>query len=267
MAALLKHYSETSKAPYRSEIFEMVKNKYNNDYTAYAHEVFKKSMFDNQATLENFLNTYSRKQYKKLEKDAGFILMRGLVDNHKNKVATEYANLQTKINLYYRTWIQGLREMDKDKKFWPDANSTLRVAYGTVESLKPFDGARYEYASTLSGVIEKMDNTNDEFKVPAKLLDLYKKKDFGDYAVNGDVPVGFIATNHTTGGNSGSPLLDAEGRLIGINFDTNWEGTMSNYHFAPSRVRNISVDIRYVLFIIDKYADAGYLLAEMQIEK
>ena len=155
--------------------------------------------------------------------------------------------------------------MQKDRKFWPDANSTLRVAYGTVEPYKPFDGAMYDYKTTLSGVIEKMDNSNPEFRVPQKLVDLYLKKDFGPYAENGDVPVAFIATNHTTGGNSGSPLLDAEGRLLGLNFDTSWEGTMSNYHFTAERVRNISVDIRYVLFLIDKFGDAGYLVNEMNV--
>jgi hypothetical protein len=224
-------------------------------------------MFSDQQKLTSFLNSYQRKQYKKLEKDPAYLLMKDLVNNYNAKIKDSLILLQVRANILYRTWVAGLREMEQDKKFWPDANSTMRVAYGSVEPYVPYDGAKYDYICHLSGVIEKMDSTNDEFVVPPRLLELYKKRDFGDYAENGDVPVAFIATNHSTGGNSGSPILDAQGRLLGINFDTNWEGTMNNYHFSADLVRNISVDIRYVLFVIDKYAEAGYLLKEMTIEK
>ncbi|MBI2270983.1 MAG: S46 family peptidase [Bacteroidetes bacterium] len=266
LAALLKMYSDLSKT-HRTPAFDLVAKKYKNDYTEYAEEVFENSWLVNEKKVTSFLNSYKRSQFKKIEKDMGFKLMLDIVNNYKKNIDPAYSALETKIDLLYRQWVKALREMQKDRKFWPDANSTLRVAYGTVAPYKPFDGALYDYKTTLSGVIEKMDNTNPEFRVPQKLVDLYNAKDFGQYAENGDVPVAFIASNHTTGGNSGSPLLDGEGRLLGLNFDTAWEGTMSNYHFNADRARNISVDIRYVLFIIDKFAGAGYLVDEMTLVK
>lgn len=266
LAALLKMYSDLSKT-HRTPAFDLVAKKYKDDYTDYAEEVFENSWLVNEKKVTSFLNNYKRSQFKKIEKDMGFKLMLDIVNNYKKNIDPAYSALETKIDLLYRQWVKALREMQKDRKFWPDANSTLRVAYGTVAPYKPFDGAMYDYKTTLSGVIEKMDNTNPEFRVPQKLVDLYNAKDFGQYAENGDVPVAFIASNHTTGGNSGSPLLDGEGRLLGLNFDTAWEGTMSNYHFNADRARNISVDIRYVLFIIDKFAGAGYLVDEMKLVK
>lgn len=266
LAALLKMYSDLSKTK-RSPAFDLVAKKYKNNYSEYAEEVFEHSWLANEKKVTAFLDGYKRDNYKKLEKDMGFKLMLDIVNNYKTNIGPGYNDLRDKIDLLYRQWVRGLREMQKDRKFWPDANSTLRVAYGTVEPYKPFDGAMYDYKTMLSGVIEKMDNTNPEFKVPQKLVDLYNAKDFGQYAENGDVPVAFIASNHTTGGNSGSPLLDAEGRLLGLNFDTAWEGTLTNYHFSEDRARNISVDIRYVLFIMDKFAGAGYLVDEMKLVK
>ena len=267
MVAMLNHYYVTSQKDFRAATIDDLHNKYNGDFAKYADEVFKKSVFGDEKKITDFLNSFTRKKGKKLDKDPAFFLARGLVDNYITKISVDYNGLRSKINLLQRTWVAGLREMESDKKFWPDANSTLRIAYGTVQPYKPYDGAKYEFMTTLSGVIEKMDNTNDEFTVPQKLVDLYNNRDFGQYAENGDVPVAFIATNHTTGGNSGSPLLDAEGYLLGLNFDTVWEGTMSNYHFSEERVRNISVDIRYVLFMMDKFAGAGYLLDEMKLVK
>jgi len=259
--------SETAQKQYKAPIIDDLSTKYKGDFTKCADVTFEKSIFTNEARMNAFLNSYSKKSAKKIEKDPVYIMAKEFIDNYIKKVSADYYSLQAKVTLMQRTWVAGLREMQTDKKFWPDANSTMRIAYGTVEPYKPFDGAQYNYMTTLSGVIEKMDNSSDEFTVPQRLVDLYNKKDFGPYAENGDIPVAFIATNHTTGGNSGSPLLDAEGRLLGLNFDTVWEGTMSNYHFSSDRVRNISVDIRYVLFMIDKFADAGYLLNEMKLAK
>lgn len=235
--------------------------------TTISNDVFN-SIFASKEKMALALNLFDRKNAVIFENDKAYQVAKIIVDNYTTAVKPDYVALRNKIELMNRTWVTGLREMQPNKKFWPDANSTLRVAYGTVEPYKPFDGAIYEHITHLKGIIEKMDNTNEEFVVPNKIVELYNKKDFGIYAdATGDVPVAFIATNHTTGGNSGSPLLDSKGRLLGLNFDTGWEGAMSNYHFDASRVRNISVDIRYVLFIMDKYAGAGHLVKEMTLEK
>jgi hypothetical protein len=159
-------------------------------------------------------------------------------------------------------------EMQPEKTFYPDANLTLRVTYGKVDGFFPADGVKYAHYTTLKGVMQKEATGIYDYVVEDKLKELYNKKDYGDYADgNGDMPVAFIASNHTTGGNSGSPILNAEGHLLGLNFDRCWEGTMSDIQYDPDLCRNISVDIRYVLFIIDKYAGAKHLIDEMDIVK
>ncbi len=252
------------------------KSKYGNDLVANglsdlnaaANTAYESSIFVSENKLNGVLNTFDRKNLTVFEQDPIWKYTTIVVGNYTKNVRDEYVKLQAQVDLLNRTWVSGLREMKPAKSFWPDANSTLRIAYGTIKGYKPFDGAFYNSTSYLSGIIEKMDNTNEEFYVPAKLYDLYKAKNFGMYAdKTGDVPVAFIASNHTTGGNSGSPLLDKNGNLLGLNFDTAWEGTVSNYHFNDARVRNISVDIRYVLFIMDKYAGATHLVNEMTLVK
>ena len=160
-----------------------------------------------------------------------------------------------------------VRRMYDERNFYPDANSTLRIAYGKVQGYSPADAVYYRPVSTLDGIMEKDNPRIFDYNVPQKLRDIYASKDYGEWEVDGSVPVAFIATNHTTGGNSGSPVLDAEGNLIGVNFDRVWEGTMSDLVFDPDVCRNIALDIRYALFIIDKVADADYLMDEMVILK
>jgi hypothetical protein len=155
--------------------------------------------------------------------------------------------------------------MQTKKLFYPDANSTLRVAYGKIAGFEPRDGVVYSYFTTLDGIVEKDNPKIYDYHVPQMLKELYRTKNYGRYQVNGTVPVAFIATNHTSGGNSGSPVLDADGNLIGVNFDRCWEGTMSDIYYDASICRNISLDIRYALFIIDKFAGADYLIQEMNI--
>ena len=153
----------------------------------------------------------------------------------------------------------------KKRNFYPDANSTLRVTYGNVKGYNPRDAVKHDYYTYLDGVMEKYVPGDYEFDVPEKIRSLYASKDYGPYGKNGKMPVCFIAANHTTGGNSGSPALDAYGNLVGLNFDRAWEGTMSDINYDPSICRNIMVDIRYVLFIIDKYAGASHLVKEMKL--
>ena len=164
-----------------------------------------------------------------------------------------------------RKYMQAQLDVFKEKNFYPDANSTLRVTYGNVKGYRARDAVSYDFYTYMDGIMEKYKPGDYEFDVPQKLIDLYNKKDFGQYAVNGRQPVCFIASNHTTGGNSGSPALDAYGNLVGLNFDRVWEGTMSDINYDASICRNIMVDIRYVLFIIDKYAEAKNLIAELQL--
>jgi hypothetical protein len=156
-------------------------------------------------------------------------------------------------------------EMYPERVFYPDANLTMRIAYGRVEDYAPRDAVNYDYYTTLSGVIEKENQEVYDYLVPDRLKELYNLKDYGYYESGGKMPVCFIASNHTSGGNSGSPVLNAEGHLVGINFDRNWEGTMSDYIYDPGQCRNIILDVRYVLFIIDKFAGAGYLIDEMTV--
>jgi Peptidase S46. len=180
----------------------------------------------------------------------------------------QYTSLQAKIDALQKKFMAQQMETDKERKFFPDANSTLRVTYGKVKGSAPRDAVSYGYQTHLAGVMEKYVPGDYEFDVPKKLIDLYNKKDFGIYKdKTGDVPVGFTATNHTTGGNSGSPALDANGNLVGLNFDRQWEGTMSDINYDPRFSRNIMVDTKYILFIIEKFADSKWLVDEMKVIK
>jgi hypothetical protein len=192
-------------------------------------------------------------------------LQKDLVSTYQTAVQKDLTGVQNRITLAQRTYMQAQMDVFKEKTFFPDANSTLRVTFGKVQGYKPKDGAYYDFKTDLDGVMEKYKPGDYEFDVPEKLRTLHKNKDYGQYGVGGKMPVCFIATNHTTGGNSGSPALDASGNLIGLNFDRAWEGTMSDINYDPSICRNIMVDIRYVLFIVDKFAGATRLVQEMKL--
>ena len=247
----------------------MIDKKFKGDYHKYTEYVFGKSHFSDLAKTEKFLSTFSAKKLKSLTNDPAYQLMKTCSAAYADKVSIPYKSLMNEIDLLQRTYMKGQMEMasDEKQKIYPDANLTLRLTYGKVEGYEPRDGIVYKYYSTLTGVIEKYDSTNYDFNAPAKLLELYRKKDFGEYGSNGNITPCFLASNHTTGGNSGSPVLNAYGQLIGTNFDRVWEGTMSDIMFDPERCRNISLDIRYTLFIIDKFAGARWLVDEMNIVK
>ena len=173
-------------------------------------------------------------------------------------------DLKTKAD---RLYVAGLREMNPDKNYYPDANSTMRATYGNVGDYNPGEAMHYDYFTTIDGIMQKYDPKNPDFQLTERFLELYNKKDFGNYTQNGELWVCFSASNHTTGGNSGSPVIDGEGNLMGLNFDRTWESTMSDYMFDPNRCRNIVVDIKYVLWVIDKYANASHLIDEMELKK
>ena len=165
-----------------------------------------------------------------------------------------------------RLYVKAQREVIPEKRYYPDANQSLRVAYGKTEGYSPADGVTYSWFTTADGLLQKSNTGIDDYQIPARLKELIANKDFGPYAdKDGSLHTCFAASNHTTGGNSGSPVFNAKGQLIGTNFDRNWEGTMSDVYYDINQVRNITADIRYTLFIIDKFAGAGHLVQEMTI--
>ena len=218
--------------------------------------------------LEDFrslLEGDSKTVIEKINADKGYQILKAMAEAYTKNVLPKYDELNLKNIATQRTYMKAILELFPNDRIFPDANSTLRVTYGKVKGYKPNDAITYDPFTYLDGVMEKYVPGDYEFDVPKKLIDLYNSKDYGDYASKGKIPVAFIATNHTTGGNSGSPALDAKGNLIGLNFDRVWEGTMSDIYYSPEICRNIMVDIRYVLFIIDKFAGADNLIKELKI--
>jgi hypothetical protein len=246
----------------------LVDEKYKGDYEAFAEKTFKKSIFDNRVDLSDFVYNPSKSKAKKLSKDPIFVLVNELLTQYRDLIAPAYTAFSDNLDMLEKDYLKAMMElMPDEKRYYPDANSTLRVAYGKVEGYEPKDGAYYHFYTTLDGVAEKYIPGDREYDVPEKLMQLYFSKDYGQYGYGDKMPVCFIASNHSTGGNSGSPVLDADGNLKGLNFDRCWEGTMSDIMFDPDRCRNIMVDLNYVLFIIDKFADAKHLIDEMKLVK
>lgn len=230
-------------------------------------KLYRKSILTDREKLEDLLKNGKDKQLLKLRKDPIIGMFNALNFLYETKISPRAKEIEQQIDANMKTYVAGLMEMKENQAFYPDANLTLRVAYGKVEGYEPVDGVEYKYYTTLTGIMEKDNPAIYDYDVPDRLKELYKNKDFGQYEVNGTVPVCFTASNHTTGGNSGSPVVNGNGELIGVNFDRCWEGTMSDIMYDPEVCRNISLDIRYALFIIDKFAGAGYLLDEMQINE
>lgn len=238
----------------------------NADYKKLTSEIYGQSKLTSYNGLKELLSGDAKNVLSKINADKGFQLVKSLADAYIKEVNPKYEEINLRIAALQRTYMKGILELSpKEARIFPDANSTLRVTYGKVKGYAPSDAVTYDHTTYLDGVMEKYIPGDYEFDVPAKLIDLYNKKDYGNYGKNGKMPVCFIGTNHTTGGNSGSPAIDAKGNLIGLNFDRVWEGTMSDIYYDPAICRNIMVDMRYVLFIIDKYAGATRLIEEMKI--
>lgn len=262
-AALLQMYYNDIPKEQHADIFRTIEKKYKGDFVRFTEDMFSKSIFADAARLENFLDKPSAKT---LEKDPALKTMMSVIADYRLKIAAEMSKADDQLNKANRLFVEGLRAMQNDKKFYPDANFSLRLTYGKVGDYYPRDAVYYNYFSTLDGIIEKEDSTNEEFIVPPKLKELYQKKDYGRYAdKSGKLNVCFISNNDITGGNSGSPVINGEGHLIGCAFDGNWEAMSGDIAFEPDYQRTISVDIRYILFIIDKYAGATHLVNEMKI--
>lgn len=233
------------------------------NYPLFAEKMFQKSVFSHPDRVYDLIEKLNEKSVEKLKQDPAYRLAASIVGFQEEKIAPDLSRIQRELKRTHRLWLAGLMEMQPEKTFYPDANSTLRIAYGKIGGYSPADAVDYRYYTSLKGIMEKDNPAIYDYNVPQKLRDLYTSRDFGPYLQNGEVPVCFLASNHTTGGNSGSPVLNAEGQLIGINFDRAWDGVMSDMQYDPDICRNIAVDIRYVLFIIDKLAGASHLLEEM----
>jgi len=232
---------------------------------ALASEVYAQTKLSSLESLKSLLTGDAKTVIANLNNDKAFKVTKEMAESYFNSVAPKFEEINLKISALQRTYVKAQLELFKDKRLFPDANSTLRVTYGKVKGYEPKDATVYNPVTYLDGVMEKYVPGDYEFDVPQKLIDLYNKKDYGPYAENGKMPVCFIGTNHTTGGNSGSPAIDAKGNLIGLNFDRVWEGTMSDIYYDPAICRNIMVDARYVLFIIDKFANAQNIMSELKL--
>ena len=256
-----KNLDEKWQVPEYRELF----NSCNGDFASIADDIYSQSVFTNQEKATQFVSNFDSRLINELEVDPLYILAKGVNVFLNEQVRDKYIEVAGEIANLDRLYMQAQIEFADDEMLWPDANFTLRVAYGEVGGYEPRDAVYYTHYTTLEGIIEKDNPEIYDYDVPDRLKELYYAKDYGRYAQDGKIPVCFIADNHTTGGNSGSPVINADGHLIGINFDRAWEGVMSDLMFNPEQSRNISLDIRYALFLIDKFAGAGYLLDEMTI--
>jgi KaiC/GvpD/RAD55 family RecA-like ATPase len=262
LAAMTEMYMEKTPDSLHPEYLKKLIKKFKGNYQYLSGYVFSNSVFANKQKFEAFLDKPS---LKKIKKDPAFNLMKEYMT--KITDASSAYRGDNGFSKARRLYIQAIREMQPEKVFYPDANSTLRFSYGKVEPYNPADAVEYDYQTHLYGVMEKEDPASDEFTVPAKLKELYEKRDFGPYGQNGKMDVDFLTTNDITGGNSGSPVINGKGELIGLAFDGNWEAMSSDIAFNKKLQRTIVVDIRYVLFVIDKYAGASNIVDELTIHK
>jgi hypothetical protein len=259
--AMFRIFMENVPLTYQPDIFNTIRTKYKGDVDKFIDQMFAKTMFTDPAKFNAFLD---KPNLKALEKDPVYIAAIS-ISNKAEEISKVMAPFNEKLQRGQRLYIAGIIEMNEGKAMYPDANFTMRLTYGEVKDYFPMDAVHYDYQTTLDGVMEKEDPDNWEFVVPEKLKELYNSKDYGRYGKDGKMPVAFISTNDITGGNSGSPVMNGNGELVGIAFDGNWEAMSGDIVFENKLQRTISVDIRYVLFVIDKYAGATRLIDEMKI--
>jgi hypothetical protein len=263
---LMQMYYLNVDKRFRPEIFNELDKKYKGDFNLWSIDLYAKSIFSENEKIIKNLDHLSVKKAEKLLKDPAIIVFQSFGKVFNNFVVGRLTRLMMLKDSLSRLYTEALMIKNKDNLLYPEANQTLRLSYGNVKGYKVDDAVDFLYYTTLDGVMQKDDPSSYDYHVPVKLKDLYLKKDYGCYAAkDGKMRVCFLASNHTAGGSSGSPVLNANGELVGLNFDRNWEGTMNEVLYDPKQCRNISLDVRYILFVIDKFAGAGYLLDEMKI--
>jgi hypothetical protein len=260
-AAMFGVFGKDVPAEFKPDVYALIDKKFKGSTAAFAAKMFETSIFCDLAKLEAFLDNPTMKV---LEKDLAYIASNS-INKKSGDLRTELGKYSADLARGQRLWLDGLMNMQKDNIFYPDANSTMRLTYGQVKSYDPIDAVHYKYFTTLDGMMQKEVPGDWEFDVPAKLKKLWEAKDYGIYGEGGVMKIGFISNNDITGGNSGSPVLSAKGELLGLAFDGNWEALSGDVAFEPDLQRTISVDIRYVLFIMDKYAGAKHLVDEMTL--
>ena len=267
LSAMLEMYYYNVPKSQHAPIFKKIENQLfgfkNLDFVFFAKNLFKRSYFSNEEKCINFLKNPSKYL---AEKDPAYLVFSSIYDKYLSELYPGRKEVRDLMRRGNRLFIAGVREMDTLRNFYPDANSTMRVTYGKIKDYKAQEAVFYDYYTTLTGVIDKEDSTNNEFVIPDRLKELESTKDYGRYADQDSVlRVNFISNNDITGGNSGSPVINAWGEIVGTAFDGNWEAMSGDIAFEKDIQRTISVDIRYIMFIIDKYANAGYLIDEMTI--
>lgn len=263
MISLIKKIHKNYNINVDKGVYQAVMPLYSNKVDV---SIYDKTAFTNLDSALKLLEGNAKTVLKKLNEDAAYLYAKPMVMEFYASLEPEFQQINSQINALQTQYMKALMIAMPEERYFPDANSTLRVTYGKVNGYSPRDAVYYNPVSYLDGVIEKYVPGDYEFDVPQKLRDLYNAKDYGQYAdTNGKLPICFLGTNHTTGGNSGSPAIDAEGNLVGLNFDRVWEGTMSDIYYDPEICRNIMVDLRYVLFIVDKYAGVNRLIDEMTL--
>ncbi len=262
LAGMLQIYYEMVPQHQQPEMLRRLGSRNNGDFSGYAQRVFRRTFFTSHDKIMEALN---RRNPRVIERDPLFQLASAFLESWEAMQDEINAN-DLKLNRNRRLFIAALREMDSHKEFYPDANFTMRITFGSVKGYSPADAVDYHYLTTMTGIMEKEDPDNWEFVVPDLLKELYEKRDFGPYAMkDGRMPVNFLTDHDITGGNSGSPVINGKGELVGLAFDGNWEALSGDIHFEPNVQRTINVDMRYVLFVIEKFGNAGHLLKEMNI--
>jgi len=268
LTEMLEAYMEMAQPPFVPPILTEIQRRHRGGFGEFARRAFSRSILVCEKKTMEFLEGYRRPHHRKLERDLVFQLALSLDNFHSKMVRPHQTLLETSLDSLYRVYLAGMKKMNPETNFFPDANGTLRITFGQIESSFPRDAVKFIYYSTTNGILEKAQLTHiRDYAITPEFRSLLAQKDFEPYGREGKLVVNFIASNHTTGGNSGSPVLDGHGNFIGINFDRSWESTMSDIMFDPNQSRNISVSSNYILWVLDRVAGMGHLLEEMTIVK